>query len=58
MSAPVASGWSGRLVGLLPLEKRRLVTAHVENRPSTWLPYRAAPGGQQIVSQIIDLRFY
>jgi len=34
MSAPVASGWSGRRVGLHPLEKRRLVTAHVDCRPS------------------------
>jgi hypothetical protein len=29
MPAPVASGWSGCRVGLHPLEKRRLVTAHV-----------------------------
>jgi Divergent 4Fe-4S mono-cluster len=31
MPAPVASGWSGRRVGLAPTGKRRLVTAHVEN---------------------------
>jgi hypothetical protein len=33
MPAPVASGWSGRRVGLAPTgkkKKRRLVTAHVE----------------------------
>jgi hypothetical protein len=31
MSAPVASGWSGRRVGLAPIEKRRLVTAHCDS---------------------------
>jgi energy-coupling factor transporter ATP-binding protein EcfA2 len=30
MTAPVASGWSGRRVGLAPTGKRRLVTAHVK----------------------------
>src|SRR4030088_2146731 len=30
MTAPIASGWSGRRVGLAPTGKRRLVTAHVE----------------------------
>jgi hypothetical protein len=39
MPAPVASGGSGRRVGLAPTGKRRLVTAHVETRP--W----AEPGG-------------
>src|SRR4051812_32794010 len=34
MSAPVASGWSGRRVGLAPTGKRRLVTAHVDCGPS------------------------
>ena len=28
MPAPVASGWSGRRVGLAPTGKRRLFTAH------------------------------
>src|SRR5207253_8516884 len=32
MPAPVASGRSGRRVGLAPTGKRRLVTAHVESR--------------------------
>src|SRR6516162_2200904 len=32
MPAPVASGWSGRRVGLAPTGKRRLVTAHVACR--------------------------
>src|SRR2546423_13222539 len=32
MPAPVASGWSDRRVALHPLEKRRLLTAHVESR--------------------------
>ena len=31
MPAPVASGWSGRRVGLAPTGKRRLVTAHTLN---------------------------
>src|SRR5580693_3834622 len=30
MPAPVASGWSGRRVGLAPTGKRRLFTAHTE----------------------------
>src|ERR1700690_288738 len=30
MTAPVASGWSGRRVGLAPTGKRRLLTTHVE----------------------------
>jgi hypothetical protein len=28
MTAPVVSGWSGRRVGLPPIGKRRLLTAH------------------------------
>ena len=32
MTAPVASGWSGRRVGLAPTGKRRLSTAHTPNR--------------------------
>src|SRR5450631_3476475 len=32
MTAPVASGWSGRRVGLAPPGERRLVTAHTPNR--------------------------
>src|SRR5262245_49454934 len=30
LAAPVASGWSGRRVGLAPTGKRRLVTAHTQ----------------------------
>jgi hypothetical protein len=30
MTAPVASGWSGRRVGLAPTGKRRLITAHTQ----------------------------
>ena len=33
MTAPVASGWSGRRVGLAPTGKRRLVTAHTPLQP-------------------------
>jgi hypothetical protein len=32
MTAPVASGWSGCRVGLAPTGKRRLCTAHANNR--------------------------
>jgi hypothetical protein len=32
IAAPVASGWSGRRVGLAPTGKRRLVTAHAKSR--------------------------
>jgi hypothetical protein len=35
MPAPVASGWSGRRVGLAPTGKRRLVTAHVDSGRSS-----------------------
>jgi hypothetical protein len=31
MTAPVASGWSGRRVGLAPTAKRRLLTAHASS---------------------------
>jgi hypothetical protein len=31
MTAPVASGWSGRRVGLAPTGKCRLVTAHTQS---------------------------
>jgi hypothetical protein len=31
MTAPVASGWSGRRVGLAPTEERRLTTAHTQS---------------------------
>jgi hypothetical protein len=34
MTAPVASGWSVRRVGLAPTGKRRLVTAHANSRRS------------------------
>ncbi|MCI0627639.1 MAG: hypothetical protein L0387_39315, partial [Acidobacteria bacterium] len=30
MTAPVASGWSDRRVGLAPTGKRRLITAHTQ----------------------------
>ncbi len=33
IAAPVASGWSGRRVGLAPTGKRRLVTAHANCGP-------------------------
>src|SRR5271166_3028611 len=32
MTAPVASGWSSRRVGLAPTGKRRLATAHTQSR--------------------------
>src|SRR6202158_5154408 len=31
LTAPIASGWSGCRVGLLPTGKRRLCTAHAKN---------------------------
>jgi hypothetical protein len=39
MTAPVASGWSGRRVGLAPTGKRRLLTAHANtgHSPEAWL---------------------
>ena len=36
MTAPVASGWSGRRVGLAPTGKRRLVTAHTLSGHCGW----------------------
>ena len=38
MTAPVASGWSGRRVGLASTGKRRLVTAHTLNGLRSALP--------------------
>ena len=35
MTAPVASGWSVRRVGLAPTGKRRLLTAHARKQPFT-----------------------
>jgi len=35
MTAPVASGWSDRRVGLAPTGKRRLTTAHTHSHHST-----------------------
>ncbi len=34
VTAPVASGWSVRRVGLAPSGKRRLLTAHANSGPS------------------------
>src|SRR5208282_2443599 len=36
MTAPVASGWSVRRVGLSPTGKRRLLTAHANSGRSPW----------------------
>ena len=38
MTAPVASGWSGRRVGLAPTGERRLFTAHTPNGHSMSRP--------------------
>jgi hypothetical protein len=44
MTAPVASGWSVRRVGLAPTGKRRLLTAHANSGHSgTVLANRIAP---------------
>src|SRR5215510_14210927 len=40
IAAPVASGWSGRRMGLTPTGKRRLVTAHTRSGPSYGLRSR------------------
>ena len=40
IAAPVASGWSGRRVGLAPTGKRRLATAHANCGHSLRRPYR------------------
>jgi hypothetical protein len=40
MTAPVASGWSVRRVGLAPTGKRRLVTAH------TYCGHKKVAGGR------------
>ena len=39
MPAPVASGWSGRRVGLAPTGKRRLFTAHTRSGSSIYRCY-------------------
>jgi len=50
MTAPVASGWSVRRVGLAPTGKRRLLTAHANSghcptKGEPWcnLDYRSQP---------------
>src|SRR5271169_3018246 len=40
MTAPVASGWSVRRVGLAPTGKRRLLTAHA-NSGHSWTVWRS-----------------
>jgi hypothetical protein len=40
MTAPVASGWSVRRVGLAPTGKRRLLTAHTKSSHSPAAPER------------------
>jgi hypothetical protein len=47
MTAPIASGWSVCRVGLTPTGKRRLSTAHTQNRHRGGCPkgqYRPSPG--------------
>ena len=66
MTAPAASGWSGRRVGLAPTGKRRLVTAHAMNglvHRSTQLRYSitssarsSTVGGTVIPSALAVLR--
>ena len=51
MTAPVASGWSVRRVGLSPTGKRRLLTAHTRSRRS-----RPTPWTLGLHKIIIDLR--
>jgi hypothetical protein len=59
MTAPIASGWSDRRVGLAPTGKRRLFTAHADSghwgQPSTGSRrkrgYLGAPRRPQIFSQ-------
>src|SRR5450756_2291676 len=41
VTAPIASGWSGCRVGLAPTGKRRLFTAHANNRRSGCVPARS-----------------
>jgi hypothetical protein len=45
MTAPVASGWSVRRVGLAPTGKRRLLTAHANSghSPTDWRTGRSDP---------------
>jgi hypothetical protein len=46
MTAPVASGWSVRRVGLSPTGKRRLLTAHTLRRHASGHASRAARDGR------------
>jgi hypothetical protein len=45
MTAPIASGWSGRLVRFAPTGKRRLCTAHAKcgHAPGATAPITAKP---------------
>ena len=47
MTAPVASGWSVRRVGLAPTGKRRLVTAHTYSGRSGPRPWTPQLGGER-----------
>src|SRR5467141_2415366 len=51
MTAPVASGWSARRVGLAPTGKRRLLTAHTRSRPS----WTSAPARKRTFSRPCEL---
>jgi hypothetical protein len=59
MTAPVASGWSGRRVGFTPTGKRRLITAHAKSRHLIGMEVLTVDGQnlrreKGMVQQIID----
>jgi hypothetical protein len=49
MTAPVASGWSGRRVGLAPTGKRRLLTAHAINGRWRTVPRTDQFGSERVL---------
>ena len=57
MTAPVASGWSVRRVGLSPTGKRRLLTAHAKSGHSATASSPASsPQKKRVISGCIEVR--
>src|SRR5947199_3747241 len=57
MTAPVASGWSGRRVGLAPTGKRRLSTAHAICRRGAFVGFdrQGGPNDDPVVPIVMSL---
>jgi hypothetical protein len=56
MTAPVASGWSVRRVGLAPTGKRRLLTAHAKSGRSQrrWDRVKSTQAAEALLTRILE----